>query len=136
MQPTQVAVVIVQRPSDGAVLIDQRTADNKLAPGKWEFPGGKVDQGESLTATACREIKEETNLTLAESSLKELGVCEQRGEYAVDVHFFHTMQFTGAAIPSGEVAALKWVLVEDIPALKDFLPNERGQTEWLLQVLS
>lgn len=51
-----VAAVIVK---DGSILATQRGyGDFK---GKWEFPGGKVENGENLEQAIIREIKEETN---------------------------------------------------------------------------
>jgi 8-oxo-dGTP diphosphatase len=43
----------------GRVLIAQRPAGKALA-GRWEFPGGKVDAGESAAAALVRELLEET----------------------------------------------------------------------------
>ena len=43
---------------DGRVLIAQRAAGQRLE-GMWEFPGGKVEAGETLEAALAREIREE-----------------------------------------------------------------------------
>ena len=45
------------------LLILQRP-QNKMLSGLWEFPGGKIEPGESSEAAAIREIKEETNLSI------------------------------------------------------------------------
>ena len=45
----------------GRVLIAQRPAGKALA-GRWEFPGGKVDAGESAAAALVRELHEETGI--------------------------------------------------------------------------
>jgi len=45
----------------GRVLIAQRPAGKALA-GRWEFPGGKVDAGESAAAALMRELLEETGI--------------------------------------------------------------------------
>ncbi|MDQ1140725.1 (deoxy)nucleoside triphosphate pyrophosphohydrolase [Pedobacter agri] len=49
---------------DNHVLIAQRCASMKL-PLKWEFPGGKIEPGESKVACLVREIKEELNLDIS-----------------------------------------------------------------------
>lgn len=48
---------------DGNVLICQRSPAMSL-PGKWEFPGGKVEAGEAEAATIVREIREELHLDI------------------------------------------------------------------------
>ncbi len=48
----------------GRFLLMQRSAKSKGWPGKWEFPGGKIDRGEALHHALIREWKEETGLTV------------------------------------------------------------------------
>jgi 8-oxo-dGTP diphosphatase len=48
----------------GRFLLMQRSSQCKGWPGKWEFPGGKVDRGEELTEALMREWKEETGLDI------------------------------------------------------------------------
>lgn len=62
MPPTPIAVAVVRH--NGRFLIQQRPAGVPLA-GLWEFPGGKVHDGESPEAAAVRECKEETGLDVA-----------------------------------------------------------------------
>ncbi len=45
------------------ILVTQRSESMKL-PLKWEFPGGKLEPGESEEACIIREIKEELNLNI------------------------------------------------------------------------
>lgn len=61
------AVVCVVRRGTAAdeVLLTRRPAGSPLA-GWWEFPGGKLEPGESPTSAACREVLEETGLILTE----------------------------------------------------------------------
>ena len=54
---TPVAVGILRRP-DGQVLFAQRPAGKAYA-GYWEFPGGKIEDGESSLAALVRELEEE-----------------------------------------------------------------------------
>lgn len=48
---------------DGSVLLIKRPTDEKHYPGKWAFPGGKVELDETLVETLLRELNEETSLT-------------------------------------------------------------------------
>ncbi|NLO82275.1 MAG: (deoxy)nucleoside triphosphate pyrophosphohydrolase [Clostridiales bacterium] len=57
---TVIAAIIVQ---DGKVLIGRRAEGQALA-GKWEFPGGKLEKGETPQECLRREIKEELNLDI------------------------------------------------------------------------
>jgi 8-oxo-dGTP diphosphatase len=47
---------------DGSVLLIKRPAHEKHYPGKWAFPGGKVELDETLMETLVRELEEETSL--------------------------------------------------------------------------
>lgn len=50
---------------NGKVLILKRSADSKTNPGRWELPGGKVDQGEAFDVALVREVEEETGLKIS-----------------------------------------------------------------------
>lgn len=59
--PTDIAIAVVEHA--GCLLIGQRPAGAALA-GLWEFPGGKVEPGESPAEAAVRECAEETGLAI------------------------------------------------------------------------
>jgi 8-oxo-dGTP pyrophosphatase MutT (NUDIX family) len=72
------AGLIIKAASSGRVLLTQRTpfhGDDEETYGKWEFPGGGIDDGEDPLDGAIREFEEETGLTLPES-------CSIDGHYA------------------------------------------------------
>ncbi len=60
------AVVLVD--ADGRVLLAQRPEGKPMA-GLWEFPGGKVDPGETPEAALIRELREELGIDVAASCL-------------------------------------------------------------------
>jgi 8-oxo-dGTP diphosphatase len=58
-----VTAAIIQK--EGLVLIAQRLASSRLEAGKWEFPGGKLEAGETPEEGIVREIREELDLEIA-----------------------------------------------------------------------
>ncbi len=73
---TVVAAVIERE--DRRLLIGQRRK-NDTSPLKWEFPGGKVREGEDAEAALARELREELGVTLAKCA--EIGRV-RHGDYA------------------------------------------------------
>jgi 8-oxo-dGTP diphosphatase len=62
----EIAVGICER--DGKILLIQRRDTNPMWDKQWEFPGGKLEVGESPELAVKREISEETGLTILESN--------------------------------------------------------------------
>lgn len=60
--PIDVCCAIIKN-EDGNVLVAQRSAAMSL-PLRWEFPGGKLEQGETAEQCLIRELKEELNVTV------------------------------------------------------------------------
>lgn len=103
-----VGAAIVQR---DRCLVAQRGAAMSLA-GKWEFPGGKVEPGESPTAALTREIAEELGLQIAVGEL--LGT----GTATVGARLI-TLDVYAATIVSGTMALREhtqvvWASAEDL----------------------
>jgi 8-oxo-dGTP diphosphatase len=72
-----VAVALVD--TDGRVLLAQRPPGKSLA-GLWEFPGGKVDPGETPEAALIRELREELGVDTQESCLAPFTFASHRYE--------------------------------------------------------
>jgi len=91
---------------NGKYLITKRPANSHLG-GYWEFPGGKVKEGESYTAALEREMLEETNLTI------EVGDLFRDISYEYEDRIINLL-FYESIILSGEPKALeceeiKWI---------------------------
>ena len=56
---------------EGRVLVAQRPQGKSLA-GLWEFPGGKIEPGETPDAALVRELEEELGIAVAETALEPL----------------------------------------------------------------
>ena len=108
-----VAVAVVVD-SDGQVLITQRHKDSHQG-GLWEFPGGKVEPGESLAQALSREILEELDIrVVAHSPLIEIAHDYGDKQVLLDVH--RVTEFSGIPRPM-ESQPLRWV---PTGSLKDY----------------
>lgn len=67
MKILNIAVGIIRNPQ-GEIFITRRAADAHMA-NKWEFPGGKIESGESPEQALKRELQEEVGITATEASL-------------------------------------------------------------------
>ncbi len=108
--------------SDRRLLIGQRRKSD-TSPLKWEFPGGKVNDGESPEVALARELQEELGVTLLKSA--ELG--RVRHQYAATPEELE-IRFFAAAIAESEVVPLTfekiaWVLPKELG--DDFLAANR-----------
>ena len=74
---TVVAVALVD--ADGRVLLAQRP-EGKAMAGLWEFPGGKIHEGESPDAALIRELKEEIDIDVTEACLAPFTFASHRYE--------------------------------------------------------
>jgi 8-oxo-dGTP diphosphatase len=116
-----VAAALIMR--DGEVLIGQRRADQPMAS-LWEFPGGKIEPGESAQQALARELSEELGIRA------EVGppVTRIRHHYrrggAVDLQFFTVRTFSGE-IDNQIYQQVRWVKLADLTTY-DFLAADRG----------
>jgi 8-oxo-dGTP diphosphatase len=63
-KPFGLSVRAVIYDKQGRLLLLKRSMKSKNYPGKWEFPGGKVDPGERFDDAMLREVREETGLNV------------------------------------------------------------------------
>lgn len=64
--PLQIVSVIITVRARDKFLLVQRGLEDKILPGKWQNPGGKVRLGETVEEALRRELKEETGITIEE----------------------------------------------------------------------
>lgn len=93
---------------DGRVLIAQRP-EGKAMAGLWEFPGGKLEHGESPEQSLIRELREELAIDVTESCLAPLTFASFAYE---DFHLlmpFYVCRRWNGAVTAREGQALAWV---------------------------
>jgi 8-oxo-dGTP diphosphatase len=115
--PVEVAAAVIERP-DGSFLLAQRPA-GKVYAGWWEFPGGKIEAGESAADALARELREELGIEV----LRAYPWVSRAHTYehaAVMLHFFRVVQWTGEP-KSREGQALVWQRL-DAPIAEPMLP--------------
>ena len=121
------ALILRDKPGDGAagleVLICQRTADQPMSL-KWEFPGGKIEAGESSEDALARELDEELGI----KALIGPRVAQVRHKYrnggSIDLQFFVVREFDGA-LENRIFNDVRWAPLADLPEY-DFLAADLG----------
>jgi mutator protein MutT len=129
----QVAVGLIM--NDGRVLACQRRHDGSY-PLKWEFPGGKLEDGESAEAALVRELAEELGIDAVVG--RELHTQEwvyQQYEAgskagAFRVFYFLIESFAGTAV-NHAFEQIRWVTPEELKDM-DILEGNRGAVETLI----
>ena len=94
--------------ADGRVLIAQRPQGKQLA-GLWEFPGGKLEPGETPEECLVRELHEELGIETKEACLAPLTFASHSyDDFHLLMPLYVCRRFSGIPRPI-EVQALKWV---------------------------
>jgi len=118
--PVDVAVGVLIRP-DGRFLLTSRP-EGKVYAGYWEFPGGKVEPGESIEAALRRELHEELGITIGASAAWK----EELVDYPhalVRLHFRRVHQWQGEfQMREGQAMAWESLPVRSAPVLPGTVP--------------
>jgi 8-oxo-dGTP diphosphatase len=111
----------------GRVLITERPPGKHMA-GRWEFPGGKVEPGESERQALARELREELGIELA-AAHPELTLSHDYAERSVRISMWIVERYAGE--PCGlDGQKLKWVAPARLAA-EDVLEADRPFIEAL-----
>ena len=98
---------------DGRVLLAQRPEGKSMA-GLWEFPGGKVEVGETPEAALIRELQEELGINTWQSCLAPLTFASHAyGDFHLLMPLFACRKWRGVPQPQ-EGQTLKWIRKQDL----------------------
>lgn len=110
----EIAVALIW---NGSKLFLQRRPENGLLGGLWEFPGGKIENGESASEAAMREVAEETGLAI--EVLGQAGVVRHAySHFRITLNAFHATLAgdpAGPSRPAGDQpGSPRWVRLEEL----------------------
>ena len=119
MEPVRVVAAVLTH--DGRILACRR-APGRTAAGKWEFPGGKVDDGETPEAALAREIGEELGVVV------EIGPLLHRastavGDAVIDLSCFRAFPLGELPHASTDHDELRWLAPAELRALDWAAPD-------------
>ncbi len=125
---TEVAVGILLRADDGALLLSTRPPGKPYA-GYWEFPGGKLEAGETVEQALRRELIEELGVTIGPATVWK--ITEHDYPHAlVRLHWCKVEQWTGE-FEMREGQTMAW---QQLPlSVSPVLPGAYPVLQWLAQ---
>ena len=123
----EVAVGVLMQ-ADGSFLLTSRPVGKPYA-GYWEFPGGKLEAGESIEEALSRELNEELGLTMGEAKAWKVEVVDYP-HALVRLHFFKVTQWSGE-LQMKEQQSYAWSVLP--VGVSPILPGALPVLEWLEQ---
>ena len=119
-----VAALIVREAESGLeVLVCQRKPDQPMSL-KWEFPGGKIEMGETAEAALARELDEELGIQATIGRRVAHVRHKYRNGGTIDLQFFLVREFVGP-IENRIFNDMRWSPLERLPEF-DFLAADLG----------
>lgn len=129
MKPTTLCLAV----KDGKILLAMKKRG--FGAGKWNGCGGKVEEGEEVTAAAVREMVEEIGLVAEPSNISKVGDIQfnflDKPEWNQHMHVFLVNDWQGEPKESEEMKP-QWFDIKDIP-FESMWPDDK---HWLPAVLA
>lgn len=102
---------------DGRVLVAQRPEGKPMA-GLWEFPGGKLKDGETPEFALCREIKEELDIEVRECCFMPIAFASHSYEDFHLVMPLYVCRMWRGIVSPREGQAVKWMKINELYSLQ------------------
>ncbi len=117
----QVVAALIER--DGLILIGQRPP-GKSHPLRWEFPGGKVEAGETLRDALVRELREELEINAEIGREMDRYLFGYAGREPIELIFFEVSDYLGEPVNQAfhEIRWIAWDQLQEYPFLEGDAP--------------
>ncbi len=109
--PHKIIGVAVIWNADHQILFDRRKPGGKMG-GLWEFPGGKVEPGESIAACVAREIKEELGIEISVGE-SLIAIEHDYTDFKVTLNVHHCEHLSGEP-QTIECDEVRWVMPHEL----------------------
>jgi len=106
-----IRLVVGFRKKDGKILGGQRPENNSL-PGQWEFPGGKIEPGETPEQALVRELQEELGIDAEVGELK-LACTHSYSDVGILILFYEILFWKGQPKAQHHMM-LEWIHPEEL----------------------
>jgi 8-oxo-dGTP diphosphatase len=110
MEPIRVVAAVIQR--DGKILACRRAPHKSLA-GLWEFPGGKVEPGETDEVALAREIREELSIEITVGEFIAESVAPA-GEAMILLNAYWAQTNVAGEVSSTDHDRMEWLAPADL----------------------
>lgn len=117
---------------EGRYLITQRRA-GAILPLLWEFPGGRVECGESDEEALCRELRERLGAEIAVGQLISF-VCHRYDHYTVELYLYEC-RLDSDELHTSAVNDFRWVRSDEFECY-EFTPADEASMTKLLGVMT
>jgi 8-oxo-dGTP diphosphatase len=115
--PTTLFVVAAALTNQAGEILLQRRPQGKQMAGLWEFPGGKVEAGESPESALIRELEEELGIDVSVDNLAPISFAsEPLGDRNLLLLLYRCTEWQGNPVAL-DSAELRWLLPADMPSL-------------------
>jgi 8-oxo-dGTP diphosphatase len=116
-----VTVVAVIRRDDGRILLLKRSDNEPVYPGCFTFPGGKIEDNDTILETLSKEVREECGLTLKPGAIliKEKAIGRPDGQTSKSLSFLCSVEDTNnILIDLRDFSEYRWVNLIELRDLK------------------
>jgi 8-oxo-dGTP diphosphatase len=126
-RPFAAALAICRKP-DGRMLLAQRAKGPTTAVGRWGFPGGMHEVGETLLTAAQRELKEETGIdAMPKRVIDAFDVIGKDPDGRIRAHYVLVCVVldwvSGEGLPIEDATAVGWYTADEALAKLELLPD-------------